>query len=261
MMDTNHRYEADPSIYYDVDDTTWRNDRLLAEDEGADGGAAADDGIDVVAQMAKEISNLPLEERNNMFEEIHGIQTAPIENYEMIVRTLKELDALLTSRYPNVHQNDAHGGGGSNNNIVEDIENWSTLSPYEKSIKLNPNYAGGRKFRLMFLRACYYDPQQAMKRLETFLERQEELFGDRTLGRPLTFGDLDDNDIASLRSGCMMFLPNLDMAGRRVFIAVSKWHDRHNFDAHVRQSAPLLRLPSSVPLVCFSLICLSFAVL
>ena len=151
MMNTNNnRYDADPSIYYDVDDTTWRNDRLLARDEGA---GAADDGVDAVAQMAKEISNLSLEERNHMYEEIHGIQTAPLENYETIVRTLKELDALLTSRYPNVHKNDGQTqqqqhhqhqqNGGSN---IEDIENWSALSPYEKSIKLNPDYAGGRKF-------------------------------------------------------------------------------------------------------------------
>ena len=163
---------------------------------------------DLVSQIAKELSSLSVEGRNELHEEIHGIATIPPEDPDDIAKKLQQLDSEL-SKHATPFQS----------------------SPYEKAMRLNPSYVGGRPFRLMFLRAYGYDPELAAMHTLRHFEWKYKLFVDDrrrkngaaaddigVLGRPVTLNDLDQLDMEFLQKGVMLFAPGFDMAGRRVFV-------------------------------------------
>ena len=80
----------------------------------------------------------------------------------------------------------------------------------------SPGYVCDREFRLMFLRADYFNPKDAARRLVNHFDTKLELFGEELLGRDIRLSDLTDLEVESLRTGYYQLLPQRDSAGRPI---------------------------------------------
>ena len=161
---------------------------------------------DMDAYLANELNRMSLEERQRVFEEIHGVddvihETSMPSNFfqEKLVALQKEIDRIVivgTNHYPE-----------------------PKTTAYELAMEQNSNYVYDDNFRLTFLRADMFDPIKAAKRLITFFECRLALFGRHALTRPLTLQDLkNDDDVRTLQSGYFQILPQRDTTGRAVLV-------------------------------------------
>ena len=157
---------------------------------------AEDSSKDVDKILASALSQMTMQEREQVYEEIHGVDQVQEETPEFIQ---KELAAM----------NDHLAG-------------IAYKPAYDLAQQLNPTYVEDEKFRLMFLRAEYYDSRKAAARLAMFMEKKLEFFGKDVLARDIYLSDLDRDDMQALRSGYFQVLPNKDRSGRVVFVDAQK---------------------------------------
>lgn len=152
------------------------------------------DPAKVEALLARELNSMAVDEREALYEEIHGVQKDVEETEEFLKERLHllecELQRLVVS-----------GRAGI----------------YTKALETTTkSYVASRKFHLMFLRAEYYDPHKAARRMILFLERKVKFFGEKTLARPIRLSDLDRDDMACLKAGTLQLLPARDRSGRAI---------------------------------------------
>jgi hypothetical protein len=148
------------------------------------------DPDDVDALLAKELNQMSFQERELMYEEIHGVDTIHEETEDFLNARLAALE--------------------------QEIGRLPQRELYEQAERISKAYVTDRKFRLMFLRAEYHDPRKAAVRLVRFLEEKVRFFGPETLARNLYLSDLDDGDLAFLKSGILQLIPARDRAGRAI---------------------------------------------
>jgi hypothetical protein len=146
------------------------------------------DPDDVGAMLAAELNQMTFHEREKINEELHGVHDAIEETEELVAKALHEMDLALQV-LPN--------------NYI-----------YDKAKSISSYYVEDRSFRLMFLRSEYFNPQLAAKRLIKFLENKVTFFGEETLARPIYLSDLNNDDIAVLKSGIVQLIPARDRSGR-----------------------------------------------
>jgi hypothetical protein len=80
----------------------------------------------------------------------------------------------------------------------------------------------------LFLRAERFEVQPAAKKLCLHFDHKWELFGEAKLPKKITLDDLDEDDIAVIRSGSYIILPKKDRAGRRIgVINLPPMHHKH----------------------------------
>ena len=84
-----------------------------------------------------------------------------------------------------------------------------------KALQLSPEYVN-RNFRLKFLRAESFDARAAAVRMALYFEEKLDLFGEERLTRDIYLSDLDEDDLACLRTGYLQILGELDMGSRHV---------------------------------------------
>ena len=142
--------------------------------------------------IAQELNRLSSQERCDVYEEIHGVDSH-LEEEETEEAVNTKLAALQ-----------------------DEIENISIKLAYDQATKLSNVYVTSRKFRLMFLRAESMDPAKAAVRLVKFMERKLEYFGPRSLARAICSSDLDSDDLNNLKTGVLQVLPEKDRSGRAV---------------------------------------------
>mmetsp|Transcript_31696 Transcript_31696/g.76737 ORF Transcript_31696/g.76737 Transcript_31696/m.76737 type:complete len:352 (-) Transcript_31696:564-1619(-) len=82
---------------------------------------------------------------------------------------------------------------------------------------MDPGYVSARAFRVMFLRGTRYDAEAAAEQMLKFFEMKHQLFGKSKLVKDITLDDLDENDIACLKSGCIQ-LAGKDRSGRQIIL-------------------------------------------
>eukprot|EP00934_Nitzschia_sp_Nitz4_P009472 Nitzschia sp. Nitz4//scaffold66_size103028//94881//96508//NITZ4_004516-RA/size103028-processed-gene-0.17-mRNA-1//1//CDS//3329556404//9462//frame0 len=150
--------------------------------------------------LAKAMNSLSLEERATNMEEIHGVSPE-------LEETPEKLDELIET-------------------LVQELEKIEVKEAYEEGLQQNREYLESRWFRLMFLRSTSHDPSQAASRIVTFMEKKKKIFGAHTLGRSLTFEDLNKDDTETLRNAANCLLPTRDQAGRLVFLTDSFIHPK-----------------------------------
>lgn len=184
------------------------------DDDGLYGGAppedlcmASNDSIHVIhpnlptpeeldALIAQEMYLMPHEERKKVLDDVHGVGELEVEDPDWIAGCLAELDAHLQA-----------------------IKHETIYAVAEA---MSRSYVSSQSFRLMFLRADRYNPKDAAERLVRFLELKKKLFGVEKLCKDITMEDLDENDIDTLKTGCVQVSPLTDMSGRRIFICLKK---------------------------------------
>lgn len=140
--------------------------------------------------VAQEMSQMSLTEREQAYEELHGVVRVAEETPAFVAQCMQELDQAVRA----ISKKDA----------------------YDLAERLNFQYVHDPKFRLMFLRADYFDAEKAAARLVKFMEEKLKYFGPQALARPLFLSDLDDEDTKTLESGKLQILPSRDRSGRTV---------------------------------------------
>jgi hypothetical protein len=141
--------------------------------------------------LAQEVNNLSLQERNRVYEEVHGVAEPLEEDPELVAQRLCEFDLQLST-----------------------IRNKKA---YDFALQQSPEYVNDRKFRLMFLRSTELDANEAAQKFVNHFDFKMELFGREKLAQNITLDDLDEKGLIYLRSGAIQILPATDRIGRPIF--------------------------------------------
>ena len=192
---------------------------------------------DLVSQIAKEMSDLSFKERNTMHEEIHGIVKLEPEDPAMIDSKLAALDNEISRLIREANAATSRSSSYDEQKAKEKKLFFTTTKPYETTMRLNPEYAGSKRFRLMYLRNSGFDIQEAAQHIILHFEWKQRLWpnhGNSILGRPITLADLDKNDMELLESAKVLFIPGFDMAGRKVLVMAEDLLNAEVFETFVR---------------------------
>ena len=88
-----------------------------------------------------------------------------------------------------------------------------SMAVYDIAVRLDPKYGHARTFRVMFLRKNRYDTKASANQMLKFIETKQDLFGTNKLCKDITIEDLDEDDIACLKTGWLQF-SGKDRSGR-----------------------------------------------
>lgn len=99
-----------------------------------------------------------------------------------------------------------------------EISRLPTFTLLRKVQLQHPEYVNSVSFRLKFLRCERFNAKEAMKRMMRYFEEKNLLWGEECLGREISMLDLDEEDVAYLRSGAHSITPNVDSGGRRIYL-------------------------------------------
>ncbi len=154
---------------------------------------------DAESLLQEEMMKLSLEDRNNVQEEIHGVQSlAKEESPEFLRKSLRQLDFELKS-----------------DNIPLDERKAYLKSQELFANKNKKTYVNTDEFRLRFLRCVLFDIPLAAKHINRFLLVVSKLFGDYALQRPIRISDFSKEELREFRKARFQFLPFRDRAGVR----------------------------------------------
>lgn len=140
--------------------------------------------------LAADLNSLSLQERDVVYEEIHGV-ASPVKETPLLVQT--SLDEL--------HR---------------EISRIKHKPAYDQAMATDPYYIQNPTFCIKFLRSKLFDAKAAAAQLVAHLEIKHNLFGSHRLCRNIDFSDLDENDRGLLRTGAYPFLKTRDRAGRAI---------------------------------------------
>jgi len=152
---------------------------------------------DADAMLAHDLNALSLQERNQVYEEIHGVESTIHETAEMLELALNNLEFELSDRR-------------RRNQIYYDL--------IQQLPATTIRYLSSSRFRLQFLRAENFDVEKTATRMVNYILYVRDMFGAHCLGRPLVMEDLDKDDLMCLKAGTFQILPNRDVAGRIVYM-------------------------------------------
>jgi hypothetical protein len=146
------------------------------------------------ALLAEELNKLSIQERDDIFADIHGVGERIEEPPELVRESMAKME-----------------------NEISSIHNKSA---YLEAKMQSPAYVDDVNFKLKFLRAHRFDPKAAAECLASFFESKRDLFGPQNLIKDITLDDLDGDDMDLLMRGGYQLLPLRDSAGRLV---LSQW--------------------------------------
>ena len=140
--------------------------------------------------LAKAMSGLSFEDREEQLEILHGVKPKATEDEAFVDAKLQDLESLLSR-----------------------IKRGSV---YEIAEQMDPTYMKARAFRTMFLRANRYEIKDTAENMMKFFELKRKLFGAEKMVKDITLADLDEGDIASLKSGVLQVCGK-DCLGRTLY--------------------------------------------
>jgi hypothetical protein len=146
--------------------------------------------LSIESSLAKELTQLSLQEREKAYYDLHGVADA-----------VQETPAFVTNRLADLEM---------------ELGKTKNKKAYELAKSQDEDYICGREFRLPFLRAETFDSKKAATRLVGFLEEKLRLFGLKPLARELILSDLNQDDRSVLDLGFCSLAPLRDSAGRAV---------------------------------------------
>ncbi len=138
---------------------------------------------------------------SNLGQEIHGV--APFPKEENSSEALQKSLHLLSEALDRIEEKPAFDEA---QRMVRE-EGATTF--------VNDDY-----FRLRFLRAEEFRPQQAAERMVLNLELLHRYVGQEGLRRPIRMSDLDETSIAVMKTGSFQSLPSRDRSGRRIAVRI-----------------------------------------
>jgi hypothetical protein len=153
-------------------------------------------GKEIDRLVAQAMLELTAEEREKALEETHGVVDVNKEDPDFMASCLDDLDNCLAAR-------------------KED-------TAYAQAEQMSFEYVSNNRFRIMFLRAMRYIPQDAAERMIQFFEYKKELFGAEKLVKDITLEDLSEDDLGPLEGGYVQIAPGKDMNRRPILIFCEK---------------------------------------
>ena len=165
--------------------------------------------------LSNTLLHLKFQDRNDIYEEIHGVRNlAREETPELIEQSLcsmaAELDRIISS------------SASGEVEVVEGRKEEDYKHAYQKTRQLEKTYVNDRDFHLKFLRADLFDAKKAADRLVVHLDFLLMLFGPRALEERLQASFFNTKEeAAALRSGNVQILPFRDRSGRRIMVNLS----------------------------------------
>ena len=154
---------------------------------------------DMDSQLAKEMNQLSMAEREEVLRDIHGVNDDIEETPEFVAQKLVELENALQS--------------------------IRKKAAYNLAQSMSPQYVCERIFRLMFLRGDRFDPHKAAGRIVRHFETKLTLFGPDKIARDIEMDDLGEDGISSFESGFSPLLPVRDSSGRAIFCWIPALRD------------------------------------
>ncbi|CAJ1932734.1 unnamed protein product [Cylindrotheca closterium] len=183
---TNHGTRQDESFVSIISNTNNKED-----DDHQENNMKKDETLD--AMLSQAFNRLTFQERQEQQDLLHGVDGTLPEDKDFVEIALQELDNHLIRI--------KHG------------------SVYETAEKMDPKYAGSRAFRIMFLRGNRYDAKAAADQTLRFFAQKQKLFGTEKLVKEITIDDLDEDDRACLRTGCIQ-IAGKDRSDRHIILQV-----------------------------------------
>ncbi|KAL3910235.1 MAG: hypothetical protein SGILL_007772 [Bacillariaceae sp.] len=156
---------------------------------------------DVEAMLVDELNQLSVKDRENAWEEIHGVHAS-----EMFKQDAIKLPAALAQMQSEIDRL----------MLQPENSNFPEAAAYRQALELNSRYILNATFRAKFIRADRYDAAKAAVRMIKFLNFGLETFGTMALMRPIQISDLNENAIAIIREGTGFTLPIRDPVGRLI---------------------------------------------
>lgn len=146
---------------------------------------------DIDSLIAQEMNSLSIQDREKALEDLHCVVDTSDEDQDFINNRLDLMDYHLNS--------------------IKTDEDAYTLAE-----RMDQPYVTSRRLRLMFLRSELYSPRDAATKMVGFFEEKKRLFGEGKLCKEITLGDLDEDDMNTLRSGWAQVSSARDKAGRQI---------------------------------------------
>ena len=137
--------------------------------------------------IVKELNTLTLQEREAVYDDIHGVAELQKETPTM----LKDLITKMRNK-------------------LKDMVNTRTINTtaYEQALFLSPKRTLSSKLLLQFIRADLYDINKACKRYIDYYKYKLQLFGINQLVKDITYDEcLTEDDKLALASGFFQLLP------------------------------------------------------
>ena len=193
---------------------------------------------DVDALLNSEMCQLSLDERNKVYQDIHGVSDEINETPDLVAKSHHQLDL--------------------------EIEQIKEKTAYDLACSIDRNYVMDKDFRMRFLRSTLFDAKAAATKMVQFFEMKRDLFGQGKLARDITQNDLSREDLIILYSGYQQYLPVRDSAGRAVAVLIPQDKeldssiDPKNLLQHKVCQISLFLFCSSPPLLCVSNRCVYF---
>ncbi|KAG7361442.1 hypothetical protein IV203_036542 [Nitzschia inconspicua] len=148
------------------------------------------------ALIARELQALSVNERNELFDEIHGVAKVLDEDPEFVAQKLAALE--------------------------NELEKIKSKPAFDRAMFLSPRYVKDTEFRLKFLRADRFQPEKSAARMVSHFHYKTELFGEHKLVKDITFDDLEPEDVEEFMGGSYQFVPQKDSRGRPICLVIQK---------------------------------------
>jgi hypothetical protein len=140
--------------------------------------------------LAEEMNALTVAEREQVYDEIHGVADVIEETPQFVSTSLFKMREEL-ARLPR------------RSRIILD-----------RAVFLKPGIVIDDRFHMMFLRACRFDPKEAAHKMSRFFVHKLELFGDEKLVQDITLDDLGEYEMQHMYDGVIQF-PRINDRGMR----------------------------------------------
>jgi carboxylesterase type B len=150
------------------------------------------------ADIAKELNQLTLAEREDILNDIHGVTEVLDEDPAFVKKALDDLEMWIATK-------------GTNNN--------KSVEAYNKAASQSPEYVQRKDFRRMFLRADRFNAEHAADRILRFFDKKLELFGPSKLCQDIKLADLSPSDRDCLDHLHGQYMPVRDAGGRPIIFA------------------------------------------
>jgi hypothetical protein len=161
--------------------------------------------------LAQELNELSFKEREKVFEEVHGVAELIDETPEFVSQCLAHFRDELSK---------------------VSRQKRKTL---DRAIFLKPSLERDTRFQLMFLRADRYDAADAARRMCTYFDHKQILFGEGKLAKRITLEDMDEDDMAAVKTGAIQSLPQKDQSGRPVWFTALNQFKYKSWENQVRR--------------------------
>lgn len=147
--------------------------------------------------LAEEMNGLTVNERQQLFDELHGVEDVVEETPEFVRGKLQEMRVAL-AKVPKAKK-----------------------KALDRALFLRPGLEDDDKFYLMFLRCERFDATAAAEKLCRHFEHKLVLFGDEALPRDITLDDMSEMDMECIYRAANLFLPAKDRKGRTIRVLSS----------------------------------------